>query len=486
MKRNLVTVIFLCLVIPLFSQQRFYRSTTPMLFERQMYGAGILGNYIYILGGNSPGRNYITSVNKARINADGTLGYWEETTPLPSGRSYIENSTLVLNDIVYIVGGLDGLKSSCPSSILWSRPQAGGHLEPWRESPPYDGRGLHCSVAAATPGYIHLIAGFYASNKPSNEVWSAKVGSDGSIIGWEKGNPFPTPLWYHCGGVAGGRVWIWGGLTTSKINSVNPNIYYADILSSGKLGAWKIAPAKIPRGFYSASSTVSGSYLLSFCPRYAGCVVSNDIWYSRVEPGGLSQWACQPTDLKAKLFIGLATDYRRGFVYIPGGRLSYKDKNTITRDVYFFKLQQGGRGDTRTNAAETIATGGQDQGIGNLSYLRQTRPTPGSVPGFSSYEQARQISTSERKPMILYFHTPRANRCKEQKQLISGFNPAKYGGRAIFAELDTMHYPQISQTYGVFRVPTWLFFDSIGNQMFSHEGLLAPADIDRFVNQIAR
>ena len=486
MKRIFIIIVLLCLAITVSGQQRFYRSTTPMLFERQMYGATILGDYIYILGGNSPGRNYLTSVHKARINANGTLGLWEDTTPLPSGRSYIENSTLTLNDIVYIVGGYDGLKSSCPSSILWTRPQANGHLEPWKESPPYDGRGLHCSVAAATPGFIHLIAGLSAGHHPLNDVWSAKVGSDGSIIGWEKGNPFPTPLWYHCGGVAGGRVWIWGGLTTTDVKTVNPNIYYADILSSGKLGSWKIAPYRLPRGFYAASSTVSGSYLLSFCPRYAGRVVSNDIWYARVGPNGLSQWSRQSTDLGAKLFIGLATDYRRGFVYIPGGRLSYEDKRTITRDVYFFRLQQGGRGDTRTNAAETIAAGGRNAGTQNLSYLRQTRPTPGSVPGFSSYEQAREISTSQRKPLILYFHTARANRCKEQEQMISGFNPAKYGGKAIFAELDTMHYPQISQTYGVFRVPTWLFFDSMGNQMFSHEGLLSPADIDRFVNQIAR
>jgi len=69
------------------------------------------GDYLYALGGLD-GAAYLDSIEKAKINEDGSLGAWTYTTPLQSQREGI--SALSVNDAVYVIGGtnLTGYKRS--------------------------------------------------------------------------------------------------------------------------------------------------------------------------------------------------------------------------------------------------------------------------------------------------------------------------------------------------------------------------------------
>jgi hypothetical protein len=69
------------------------------------------GDYVYAMGGLS-GAAYLDSVEKARINPDGSLEAWEYTTPLPSRREGM--NLITANDHVYVIGGTNvkGFKSS--------------------------------------------------------------------------------------------------------------------------------------------------------------------------------------------------------------------------------------------------------------------------------------------------------------------------------------------------------------------------------------
>jgi hypothetical protein len=69
------------------------------------------GDYLYAIGGLD-GAAYLDSIEKAKVNADGTLGGWAFTTPLQSRRE--GSSALSANDAVYIIGGtnLTGFKRS--------------------------------------------------------------------------------------------------------------------------------------------------------------------------------------------------------------------------------------------------------------------------------------------------------------------------------------------------------------------------------------
>lgn len=466
-------------------QQRWYSKTTTMPSGRQMYGAAILGDNLYLIGGNGAG-GYIKSVIKAPVGPDGKLGAWSNTTDLPHPRAYIGNSTFALNDIVYVVAGWDGVNDLLFNTILWSRPRADGQLEAWRESMPYPGEGVNCGVAIPTSGYIHLIGGQGSGNTVHSNVWSARVASDGSITGWEPGPPLPTPLWFHCGGVAAGRVWVWGGLTGSKNDSTHPVVYTAAIQSSGKLAQWQTATgANLTQPFYSASSVVTGNYLLSFCPRYTGGQESNDVWFASASAQGLGKWQKLETDLPSKMYIGLGTDYRRGFVYIPGGRIS-PTNHGMDNNVYFFQLagSTSGAADSGAGADETVTMDATSGAGSRLSYTQVS--VGGAHKGFVPFDQGRQMALSQRKPIILYFFNDKARRCAEQKSQLDAFNASDYASRVVFAEVDTVKFPQAAQQYGVFKIPHWIAYDAAGNTVMSHTGVMPPQQIGAMADRLTR
>ncbi len=464
-----------------YGQGPLYREVNSLPMPRQMHGAVVMGDYLYVLGGNNPSERYVTTVYKAQIKTNGALGTWEQTTDLPEQKSYIENSTLVLNDVVYVVAGFDGTNSKSSNAILWSRPGENGRLEEWKKSDSFPGDGVHCAVAVATPGYIHLIGGLQDIDQPTDKVWSVAISPDGTIAGWEQSPGLPTTLWYHCGGVSGSYVWIWGGLTTRKDDSVNTAVYYAPILSSGKIGPWKKYASPLPVGFYAASNTVSGSFLLSFCPRYAGRTLSNDIWFAQASSKGLSPWKKLPSNLPSCIYIGLATDYRRGYVYIPGGRPDDVKKTVLNKNVFVFKLQESETQIAGTDIAHTMA-GGQESG-NQYSFMHPTSLALGDLPGFVSYEQAR---SAPGLPMLVYFHSQKATKCITQEQILQNFNPEPYSGKLSLAKLDTALFPQIAQQYGVFKVPCWIYFDARGNVVDRKYGIIQVSDLKAILQWIEK
>lgn len=469
--RTITLILILTLVYSmLFSSQKFYEKTTPMREGRQMYGSVVLGNYVYILGGNSS-RGYINDVDKAVIYSNGQISPWSPTTSMPQKRSYINNSTIALNDIVYVVGGLEGTAGVCYNTILWTRPNANGDLGLWQESVAYPGDGVHCAPAVATRGHIHSLGGLCMDERVSNEVWTAIVAPDGSIAGWEKGQNLPFPLWFHCAEVAGGYVWIWGGAKNREKTLVNGQVFAAPILASGKLGPWQLTSSVLPQPFYSASSTVTENYLLSFCPRYQGEIVSNDIWFATVGIQGLSKWSKLENDIPSKLYIGLATDYRRGFVYIPGGRISKENRNLDT-NVYYLKLARSkSEGDDKV---QTDSPGQQTSGIGFLQGK------------FNSFEQARQMLSSRPRALVIYFHSPGSRKCSEQNGILNSFNSSPYIDSVIFCEIDMSQYPQLAQQNGIFRSPHWLIFNQDQKLRYSQYGVLTHEQLEEEVSKITR
>lgn len=492
---GLVLLLSIAILLPAAAQKRWYSQTTSMPNGRQMYGSAVCGDNFYLIGGNTESEGYLLSVQFAPVKQNGQLGAWQETTPLPTARAYINNTTIVLNDIIYIVSGADIINGNKPNSILWTRPSINGHLEPWRTSPPYPGEGVSCSAAVATPGFIHLLGGYGKDSVPITAVWSARVNSDGQPASWDPGPPLPAPLWFHCAGVAANRVWVWGGLTGEKNTTVNTKVFSAPILASGKLGDWQTAlGADLPQGFYSASSTVSGSMLLTFCPRYSGGAISNDVWYAQASPNGLSKWTKLPTDLPSKLYIGLGSDYRRGFVYIPGGRVD-RETQVMDNNVYFFQL--AGSRENATTTADVVAKteaavtddapGGGERGGGQarLTYT-QINQTTAVHPGFVPYDMGRQTAAAQRRPLVLYFYNSRVKRCQEQAEILKSLDAGGWAGKVVLAEVDTAQFPQATQQYGIFRIPHWMVFSATGQQIHSRSGVMSAADLGAAFSQLAR
>ncbi len=383
---------------------------------------------------------------------------------------------------MYVVFGTNGKTNKPSRTILWTRPLPNGHLEPWRESQPYPGQGLEMCTAVATPGYIHIIGGRDHERAVRAEVWTAKLAADGSVLGWEQGTTLPQALWFHASAVAGGRVWTWGGLKSTNV-VINEKVFSAPILSSGKVGEWAYSGSSLPRPFYDPAVCVSGNILLSFCPRYASGQFSNDIWFAEVkENGTLSPWTSLNTDMGAKMYTGVATDYRRNLVYLPGGRINRDEKEgSLDGRVYYYRLMRQETAEAKPGGEQHPASGDQ-----NLSYARQGAGYGSVFPGFLAYEYGRQMARDQSKPMVLYFHSDIAAKCRQQAEILKVFNAGAYAGRLVLTDVNIRDFPQIAQQYGVFRAPCWLFFNAGGQVVGRQNDILSAEALQAGISNLVR
>ncbi|MCX7766855.1 MAG: thioredoxin family protein, partial [Candidatus Sumerlaeia bacterium] len=274
---------------------------------------------------------------------------------------------------------------------------------------------------------------------------------------------------------------VWGGVTTAKNTSVNALVYSAPVLADGTIGQWRNEQFSLPKPFYSAACTSSGPYLLSFCPRYAGGIESNDIWFAEITDRGISPWQKLPTDLKTRLYLGVATDFRRGVIFLPGGRITYSVKKSLDETVYVFRLTKKATEPPDARFVQTITIPDEASNLPHLSYLYLREKPKDAFAEFLPYEIGREKSLQSKLPLIAYFHSPTARPCETQRQVLQQFNFSNYKDKLIFTWIDTTLFPQLVQQMGVFRVPCWIYFDSSGNEIKRKVGIIDEGELQNWL-----
>lgn len=474
----------------------FVRETTPLPVARHFHGAAVMGDYLYVIGGADAGQKAVLATQFARINGDASLGEWQTTRSLPSPRMYLANSTLVLNDTVYVVGGAgDPVANKYFDTAFVARPGPDGQLGEWTESPPF-GRSAGTIAAVSTPGHIHAIGGLGSGAKQEAvvvaNVWSSAVLPDGSLGPWTPGPSLPSALWYHNAAAAGGRVYVWGGLKlprASAAGSLSTEVFSSPILGDGRLGPWKTEPQKLPRGFYSSTSGVVGPYLMAVSARYSGKDVSSDVWWTAIGGDGLAPWRLRPApSLPHRLYHATAYDYRHGVIYVPGGRASMENKQPSPRTFALMlspdarrageaSWQQSERQHTQSVSAafgDSMEAAARRTGVTSLAYLAENTLPPDAPPGFVTPRAAQNRTPGAMiKPMVLFFRSGGAKPSIEQESALRSVDFGKLAETTTFVWVDVEDMPQMAQQYGVFRVPTWLFFDTYqGLPAGRHTGVL--------------
>ncbi len=478
------------------AQQRradFVQSITSLPEGRQFHSAAVAGGYLYVFSGSTLSEKVTASSLCAPIHSDGSIGAWQSARPLPGPRLYAAASTVVLKDTIYILCGSPHiLDARNLNTAIWARALPGGQLTPWSESPALPTPGVACPAAVATSGYIYLIGGL-ENDKASASVWRIAVLPGGDLGAWEAAQPLPVPLWFHNAALAGGRVYVWGGLQdNAKERIASDRVFSAPALSSGLLGEWREEAQRLPEGFFSASPAVAGPYLFSFSPRPSGGQrVTSDIWWTYAQPDGLAPWNKMETDLPLKVYHASATNYRDGVVYLIGGRVS-KQTQVALANAYLMRLapqavqmasaQWTGGGATESaqiptlapNLAQPAAPGGGAQAPGGGPAGAATF----SIEGFLPLETARAKATMQSLPLVLYFtHATCEPALRQNERLRDPQFLALAERQAAFTWIEVDKFPQIAQQFGVFRLPTWIVFNPQGAEIRRHTGLLEPAEI---------
>lgn len=110
-------------------------ATTQLTSERTDLQAFSFNGRMYVLGGNN-GSGAVTTVEKATINGDGTLGSWSSETALPHAvqghRCFVDAA----NSRVYLIGGFSG--TTYYNTVHWASINGGtGAISAWTATTPF-------------------------------------------------------------------------------------------------------------------------------------------------------------------------------------------------------------------------------------------------------------------------------------------------------------------------------------------------------------
>jgi hypothetical protein len=279
-----------------------FTATTSLGLARESAGVTVMNGYIYIFGGleGTGGGAVVSSrVTYARINSDGTLGSWSDTTSLPAAR--YRPSAAAANGYVYVVAGMVGAPTSnSTTSVSYAKTNADGTITSWTTSAntlgaaPANDRAL--GTAAIANGRLYYMGG--QNDTPTNQttvyvsLLNASTGANGAF---STTSSLATATRDGTSAIANGYIYYMGGCSVaSSCTAGLPSqaVQYAKFnASTGVLGSWTSLSTSLPSGVsYGATSVMVNGYIYYLGgSTQTGTTNVNTVLYastSRVQIGG--------------------------------------------------------------------------------------------------------------------------------------------------------------------------------------------------------
>ena len=168
----------------------YWYQDTSLSSIRSDLSAVAYNNRMYLIGGRSTGGTPVDTVEIADINPTGTLGAWTSSTTLPY--DLYGHSVQVYNDRLYIIGGASSIGGAPLSSVYYNKINSNGTLNTWVQTTSFsNGRisnGGNMSVVWGA--YIYISGGCHTVNASgyctaiSSDTQVASINADGSIDVW--------------------------------------------------------------------------------------------------------------------------------------------------------------------------------------------------------------------------------------------------------------------------------------------------------------
>lgn len=179
---------------------------SPLPEPRKAHAAAAANGYLYAFGGGDTLNTRQTTVFYASVRADGSLGVWQPSEPLPAPRANLGG--VAARGYLYAIGGDDADVSGHATVWYAALDPDDGHVGPWiaTTSLPTARTSL---VAVTDSSHIYVIGGW--ASGATSEVLYSKIGDDGQLGAWDSNEPLLTPRHRHAGVLANGHVFVLGG-----------------------------------------------------------------------------------------------------------------------------------------------------------------------------------------------------------------------------------------------------------------------------------
>jgi hypothetical protein len=214
-----------------------WNETTSLPYAVSSHQCFTANGFVYCAGGDTGSRT--SQIWYATLNVDGSLGNWQKTTSLPY--SVYDHQCFTVNGFVYSAGGRT---NNSEYKVWYATLNADGSIGNWQEttSLPYSIYDHQCFTAN---GFVYSVGGY------TSQVWYATFKADGSIGNWQETTFLPYSVHDHQCFTANGFVYCAGG---------NSKVIYASLKADGNLGNWQ-ETTPLPYTVYAHQCIIANEFI---------------------------------------------------------------------------------------------------------------------------------------------------------------------------------------------------------------------------------
>lgn len=350
-----------------------WSSGTALPAARYRHTAHIYNDVLYLIGGDNGGTQQ-NSVYYNRLNSDGTMNSWVQTTSFATARSTMGGSfTTVWGAYIYLSGGCTAVNGSGYCTTVASDTQlasinADGSISEWGSINNLENRRMGYNIIGWQGG-LYRLGGCVQQNtstgncaltladvdygviNPSGEASTVGTSSASGVAPCSGGTPYNCDMpsasignVLNASVVANGYLYIMGGCTSNPCNSYSSGVTYQSIGSDGTLqrpascagtytDSYCVSSTSLPASRGAASAAVFNGriYLVGGFPN------RNDISYASVNnDGSLGTWT-SPTFAS----VGVAESLAYSFAY---ARANPSSAGSSPGNLYIFGGCDGNNG----------------------------------------------------------------------------------------------------------------------------------------------
>jgi N-acetylneuraminic acid mutarotase len=313
-------------------------ATTTLNKGREAFSLIPAKGYLYALGGVADYySNWLKTIERAPINADGSVGTWTNIGNLPG--NWAHGSALLINDNIYIVGG-QPCEGGDSNIVYKAQVNSDGSLGAWVSLNSMPNSIVDPGVVYVN-GYLYVLGGAHFGGY-ARDVYRAQVNTDGTLGTWTTLNPMNNGR-FHC----------YAKYYNGYIYAINgaPCAERAQLNADGTLGTWTAVGNNL--------STINNSFVASLGNKVYSIAGTNSssVYTKNVEraeigeDGSLSSWENDLPINVYRVWSG-ACEYN-GVLYAAGGKAPTMEQ-LATVEYYVVSLSTS---TTIENTAPAAPTG---------------------------------------------------------------------------------------------------------------------------------
>lgn len=312
-------------------------NTTTSLPSGRMYSAAIAyGGRMYVYGGYSSGSTPLNSVIYATINSDGTLGSWSvASNTMATG--VCRFGWTEFDGYLYAAGGASGtLSGNCGNSsstnnntLQYARILGNGDVSAWSTSANSFTSARKDPGLAVYNGFLYLSSGTSDGATTYRDTQYAKIGTNGDIGAWSTSAQLtPTTGNYRFGYRAyNGYLYMSGGTNNQT------GTRYAQILANGDIGAWTATANMSGVGRYGQGFVIYKGYIYYYGGNDTSSYL-NDTAYAKIDPAGVTgSFGTVANNFTTARALPCSVAYN-GYLYAVGGSTSDNSGGNVTTVQY--------------------------------------------------------------------------------------------------------------------------------------------------------